>query len=252
MPLGAGHFAKSFPHVIRGPYPSTSMRWVPWFSFTFAIRGSEGLPSHPQVTEHVCGPVNIGFQLCLIPSMSHGSALLGPWILLRNRERDKNRIQLWGLWALYQGAPMFFSKPWKAMENRIGWWFECTGMTCVNLRCCWGISLCSSKDTQRGRDLAWRHRFRKYFYYGEFWSFEGVNDDSPTLGEKLTIKANKAKRKPVKVGKLYQRCGWRTSTSRVGEGAERTAGHMGQWSVCKSNPVVCWWWWFWLFLKSKH
>ena len=89
MLLGAGHFAKSFPHVIRGPYPNTSVRWVPWFSLAFAIWGSEGLPSHPQVTEHVCGPVSIGFQLCLIPSVSHGSVLLGPWILLGNRERDR-------------------------------------------------------------------------------------------------------------------------------------------------------------------
>ena len=83
---------------------------------------------------------------------------------------------------------------------------------------------------------------------GSIWtvvSFEGVNDDGPTLGEKLTIKAHEAKRKPVKDRKMYQRCGWRNNTSRVEEGAE--TGHVAQWSVCKSNPVVFWWWWFWLF-----
>lgn len=68
-------------------------RWGAYCDFhshlTDEQTGSEQLPSCPQVTEHDCGGARISSQLRLIPTLPHGSDLLGPRISRKKRDRER-------------------------------------------------------------------------------------------------------------------------------------------------------------------
>lgn len=178
------------------------MRWVLLFPFTFDIWGSEGLQSYPQVTGHVRGGVRIWPQLYLIPSLSQGSVLLGPWILLGNRERDESRIWSWGPECYTKEHWWFFISSGKQLTigsggglNALGWFLFESEMLVRH------HSTCSSGDAHRGRDLGLEKQILEAFLLWsvlKFWEClcflreRRLNEDSLTLGEKLTVKAHES------------------------------------------------------------
>ena len=219
-------------------------------------RGCKAIPRSQSmyVEESGFDPSSISFPVCLKGQCCwvHGSC----WETEKETRIESDRG---GLECYTKEHWWFFISSGKQLTigsggglNALGWFLFESEMLVKH------HSMCSSGDAHRGRDLGLEKQILEAFllwWVLKFWECLGflrerrLNEDSLTLGEKLTVKAHEAEWKPVK-DRRSRDVAEGQACKRVKEGTERTE-QMAQWSVCKSNPMVCcWWWWFWLFSKS--